>query len=335
MKKIVIGIDVSKNKLNFCLIVDQKILQEIVIENKLNPVKKFLVNLSGEYNLCAESLLLCAEYTGHYTYPLCCACAELNIHLWLENPMQIKYSCGFGRGKNDKIDARKIAFYALRFQQDARFYSLPDAALHSLSLLLSERDLYLSDRGKYQGQLTDQKDFINPADYKDKQKRLKRIIKEINLSLKEIDTKILFIIESDPELSNQHRLLCSVDGIGERIAVKMMVETNGFRDFKDARKFCCHAGVASFAYTSGSSIRSQNRVSHRADKSIKTLLHMAALVVATRMKGELNEYYLNKVAQGKNKMSVINAVRGKLIHRMFAVIKRNQTYQKIYQYSIA
>ena len=329
------GIDVSKNKLDFCLISGQQILREAVVENRLSSIKKFLGDLSFEYNLSPSSLILCAEYTGHYTYPLGCACEQLGIRLWLENPMQIKYSCGFARGKNDKIDARKIAFYALRFEADARFYSLPDAALHSLCLLISERDMYMVDRGKYQGQLTDQKDFMNEVDYKDKQKRLKRIINEIDLSIKEIDAKILQIIESDPELSRQHKLLCSVDGIGERIAVKMIVETNGFRDFKDARKFCCHAGVAPFAYTSGSSIRSGNRVSHRADKSIKTLLHMAAMVVATRMKGELNEYYLKKVAQGKNKMSVLNAIRAKLIHRMFAVIKRNKPYQKIYELAIA
>ncbi|KAA6312652.1 hypothetical protein EZS27_036450, partial [termite gut metagenome] len=117
--------------------------------------------------------------------------------------------------------------------------------------------------------------------------------------------------------------------------VKMIVETNAFRDFTDARKFCLHAGVALFSYTSGSSIRSRNRVSQRADKSIKSLLQMGALTVATRSKGELHEYYLRKVSEGKNKMSVLNAVRGKLVYRMFAVIRNNKFYEKNYQYVLA
>ncbi|MDR0667774.1 MAG: IS110 family transposase, partial [Prevotellaceae bacterium] len=75
---------------------------------------------------------------------------------------------------------------------------------------------------------------------------------------------------------------CCAHGVGERTAVKMIVETNGFRDFDNARKFCCHAGVAPFKYDSGSSVRSRCRVSQRADKSIKALLHMAALIVSTR-----------------------------------------------------
>jgi hypothetical protein len=61
---------------------------------------------------------------------------------------------------------------------------------------------------------------------------------------------------------------------------------------------------------------------------VKTLLHMVALSVATRTKGELHDYYLRKVAGGKNKMLVINAVRIKLVMRMFAVIKNNNFYEK-------
>ncbi|MDR0729319.1 MAG: transposase [Prevotellaceae bacterium] len=94
--------------------------------------------------------------------------------------------------------------------------------------------------------------------------------------------------------------------------MKMIVETNTFRDFDNASKFCCHAGVAPFWYDSGSSIRSRCRVSHKADKSTKTLLHIVALVVATRVNGELRDYYVRKVAKGKNKILILNAMRTKL-----------------------
>ncbi|KAA6305035.1 hypothetical protein EZS27_043314, partial [termite gut metagenome] len=126
------------------------------------------------------------------------------------------------------------------------------------------------------------------------------------------------------------------DGVGNQVAVKMIVETNAFKDFKHAREFCSHAGVAPFRYDSGTSVRSKSKVSQRADKSIKALLHLAALSVATRKKdGELREYYIRKVAEGKNKMSVLNAVRAKLVLRMFAVIKRNKFYEKNYDCALA
>jgi hypothetical protein len=41
------------------------------------------------------------------------------------------------------------------------------------------------------------------------------------------------------------------------------------------------------------------------------------------MEGEFKVYFLRKVADGKNKMTVINAVRSKLINRIFALIREN------------
>ena len=41
---------------------------------------------------------------------------------------------------------------------------------------------------------------------------------------------------------------------------------------------------------------------------------------------ELKAYYSRKIAEGKNKMSVINAVRNKLVHRITAVVKRGTSF---------
>ncbi|MDR1102346.1 MAG: transposase, partial [Tannerella sp.] len=269
-----------------------------------------------------------------YGYPLGCACEALRIDLWMENATQIKHSSGLNRGKNDKLDARKIAAYAIRFQDKVRLFSLPEKHLSTLKQLVGERDMYMCDKGKYRGQLTDQKRFMNPDDYQDKARRKDMVLKELEVAIDEIEVKIRELTDSDKALKRQHELLLSVDGAGERTAVKMIVETNAFCDFDSARKFCCHAGVAPFRYDSGSSVRSRSKVSNRADKSIKALLHMAALSAAIRMKGELNDYYLRKMAEGKNKMLVINAVRGKLVLRMFAVIKNNSFYEKNYAFCL-
>jgi hypothetical protein len=46
---------------------------------------------------------------------------------------------------------------------------------------------------------------------------------------------------------------------------------------------------------------------------------------------ELKQYYQRKVAEGKNKMSVVNAVRNKLILRIFAVLRDNRPWVENYQ----
>ena len=332
MEKVVIGIDVSKEKLDLCLFCEGKIVKEFIIENKISAIKRSLADLSGKYQIELSSIVMCAEYTGQYTYPLTCACNELEIALWLENPAQIKHSTGVHRGKNDKIDAQRIALYAIRFQDKMRLFSLPQTNIFSLKQLVSERDMYIADKSKYKGQLTDQKRFMPNEVY---QKKSKRLIKELDDAIVLINEEIECLIKMDNTLSHQHQLLCSIDGIGVRTSIKMIIATNAFKDFTNPRKFCCHAGVAPFAYTSGSSQYSKNRVSNRADKSIKVLLHMAALSVVSCKKGELYDYFLRKTMEGKNKMTVINAIRAKLIYRMFAVIKKNKIYEKNYILAIA
>ena len=88
-----------------------------------------------------------------------------------------------------------------------------------------------------------------------------------------------------------------------------------------------------FEHSSGKSVRGKSRVSHFAHKDLKTLLHMCAVGCISR-KGELRDYYERKLAQGKNKMSVLNAIRNKIVHRIFAVVRDNTMYQKNYQYSL-
>jgi len=65
---------------------------------------------------------------------------------------------------------------------------------------------------------------------------------------------------------------------------------------------------------------------------MNTLLHLAAMG-PIRSKGELQDYYQRKVREGKNKMSVLNAVRNKLILCVYFVISKN--INKKYNYSIA
>ena len=50
---------------------------------------------------------------------------------------------------------------------------------------------------------------------------------------------------------------------------------------------------------------------------------------------EIKEYYERKVAEGKNKMSVMNAIICKIISRAFAVIKRETPFVNIQKFKTA
>ena len=321
-----IGIDVSKKQLDCCLLCNGVIVRQDVISNHQKSIESYLSMICSEENIDAEQIVVCAEYTGLYIYPLVVVCQSNSYKLWLEDPTQIKYSSGLQRGKNDAIDAKRIALYASRYIDRIKIYQKPSASIESIKLLSAELNMLCVDRAKYQAQLSDQKEYMPDNIYKLKSKRLSLLIKELEKAIKSIEAEIEHVVNEDILLSRQMELLLSIEGIGKKTSLKMILETQAFTRFTDSRKFCCHAGVAPFSYVSGSSQHSKNRVSQRANKSIKTLLHLASLSAIQKKDSELRVYYERKIAEGKNKMSVINAIRAKLIARMFAVIKKDEFY---------
>ena len=58
-----------------------------------------------------------------------------------------------------------------------------------------------------------------------------------------------------------------------------------------------------------------------ANKKMKSSLNMAVLYIK-KCDTEIKANYEKKLAEGKNKMSVMNAIRCKIISRAFAVIER-------------
>lgn len=320
-----IGVDVSKLTLDVCLVCPDGVLENFKIENKPISIKRLFIKIFKLVNV--EKLLVCAEYTGHYSNVLKRFCLDNSISLCLESGAEIKLRSGIQRKKNDKIDSERIADYAIRYQDKLRLYRAEDIVIEESKLLISEREMYIRERAKYKAQLKDLKGYIDVLSYKDRSKRLLKHILVLTGSITLINKRLDALFEKNEQLKHQKKILISINGVGPQVALHTIVATHSFTKFDNGRQFACHSGVAPFSFESGSSQRSRNKVSNRANKKLKTLLHMAALS-AIQIKGEFKEYYERKVAEGKNKMTVINAVRAKIIHRMFALIRDNRTYQQ-------
>lgn len=332
MKNYQMGIDISKEKLNICLRKGTQTVREEEIKNTVAAIKKCVKRIEKESGVTDDDLLVCAEFTGRYIYPLVCACDEMGLFLWMEDPTRIKNSFGVARGKDDRVDARRIAEYAFRFSDKAVAYEMPDKTIVSLKNLLTDRDTLANDRKKYEMQLRDQRGYMDSEDYNRKKRSWTAVVKTLDKQIALIDDEIQSLVESDVKVKHQTELLKTVDGVGDRIAVRMVVVTMAFTRFETPRQFNCYAGLAPFRYTSGKSIYSKSKVSQRANKQIKSLLHLAAVSVATHMKsGEYKDYYKRKTEEGKHPMCVLNVIRAKLVSRMFAVVKRDEAYQRNYK----
>ena len=108
----------------------------------------------------------------------------------------------------------------------------------------------------------------------------------------------------------------------------MLVYTVGFTAFGSSRQFATYIGLAPFAHRSGTSLNIPARVSFLAHKKLKGDISCGA-ASAMRFDQQLKVYYHRKIAEGKNKFVVQNAIRNKFIHRIFAVVKRGTPYVEL------
>ncbi|WP_420580852.1 IS110 family transposase [Reichenbachiella sp.] len=328
-----IGIDISKDTIDLALLTEQGELVDNKWNNNVSELLKQFKSFFKHYQLDKENTLLCAEHTGQYGNKLVEVALGLELNLWMESPYSILHSQGMVRGKNDKVDAIRIAEYAKRFEDKAQIVEPCSETVKELKLLITERSLMVQDLAKYKGQIEQEKGFIDKEYFKMKLRRLRNVMSTYQKMISQIEARIDTIITDDPHIKKNYDNILSVEGVGKQTAIATIAATHNFKKFDNPRKFACHIGCAPFRYESGTSKTSRNRVSQKANKSLKKVYHMAALSTL-RTSGELREYYERKVEEGKNKMSVINAIRSKLIHRIFAVVIENRKYEKNYTHSL-
>jgi transposase len=111
MKKkfIIVGIDVSKDTLDVFI---HGIKRYFKVNNNPKGFLKLLEIVISESKCKKTDLLFCFENTGKYSKPLSVFLQDQDIDFVMEAALRIKKSLGLTRGKNDKIDSRRIALYA-------------------------------------------------------------------------------------------------------------------------------------------------------------------------------------------------------------------------------
>lgn len=328
-----LGIDISKKKFDAALTMDGKHFHEAQIENSSGGIQLFFRNLKKQLS-SLKGLIVCLEYTGIYSMPLLDFLVKNKIKVSVEPALQIKQSQGMSRGKNDQVDAKRIALYALKNSETLRFWQPQRSSVQRLKALLALRERLVKVKVQLEVPVSESAEFVASSILKQTLTNCHRTLKALQSDIQRIEKAIEVLVSTDQQLSQQCRLATSVPGIGKITALNIIISTQEFSRIQDAKKFACYAGIAPFEHTSGSSIRGKTRVSKMANMTLKKLLHLAAMS-AVQSNDELRIFYKRKVDSGKNKMSVINAVRNKLISRVFACIKNKRMYQKVYQHALA
>lgn len=329
-----LGIDIGKNSFHAALTVDGQNFHDQEVDNKAISIKKYFQELTVKLGIKSEQLIVCMEHTGIYCYPILDYLTKQKIKVCVEPALRIKQSQGMQRGKNDKIDSKRIARFAYKNADELRFWQPKREVIQKLRALLVVRERLVRAKTQFEVPVKETKEFLEESIRQLAIRNCKASINAINKDIKKVDTEISKVIKGDAQLQAQVKIATSVTGIGPIIATNMIITTNEFRDITDHKKFACYSGVAPFENRSGSSIRGRTQVSHMANKRMKTLLHMGARS-AIQFSPELKQYYHRKLAEGKKPFSVLNAVCNKLISRVFVCIKNNRLYEKNYQPTLA
>jgi len=327
-KLIVIGIDVSKATLD-CFI-HGSAAKHFIVENGSRGFVILLETVLKSTKCRKEDLLICFENTGKYSKMLSVFLHTHEIPFVMAPALEIKKSLGITRGKNDKVDARRIALYAHQKMDQLVLTVLPGEKIDRIKSLLSLREKLIKHRTGYKNGLSDLYDCYQEGETNFIRDTQQRMIAVLNEEIESVEKEVETIIKQDPSMRKNFELILSVRGIGKIVAFYLIAFTANFTSFIDARSFACYCGIAPFADSSGKVI-GKARVHPLANKQLKSLLNMAALSVI-QLKGECQIYYKKRIDSGKNKMSTINIVRNKLLFRVFAVINRGTPYVDLFKF---
>lgn len=333
--KFFIGSDVSKEWLDMSIVSGGKVLHHAQIANKVVAIKRWLRQTQKEFGYSVEDTLFSMEFTGLYNHHLLAVLEGLKAYIWLIPGLQISEGStnGLKRGKSDKQDAVRIAVYAAKNLEQVRLWKKPRKVLSQLQALLMIREKLQKTQHQYETTLKEHKSFSNAAVYCIVKTSSEAILKIVLKEMARVEKEIKELIQGDEKLNELHQYITSVEGVGIVTSANVLVTTNEFLNITEAKQYACYAGVAPFRDESGK-VKKRQKVSHKANKKIKKLFHLLAMG-AIRMKGEMKAYYERKLAEGKNKMSVLNAIRNKIILRIFSCVKNKKLYEKNYVYSLA
>lgn len=308
MDSIVIGIDVSKDRLDIAVRPSGEAF--VVARNPagLGQLVERLKQLSPH--------LIALEATGGFERGATAALAAAGLPVIIVNPAQVRaFATALNqRAKTDPIDAAVIAHFAEATKPEPR--PLPDAATRLLAELVARRRQIV--------------DMIGAARQREKRatvprlkKSIARVVKLLNAELTGLDADIDDAVRGSPAWRDNENLLASVPGIGPVIARTLIAELPELGRL-GRKQIAALVGVAPFARQSGK-WRGKSCIGG-GRTAVRSALFMGALV-AKQHNPVLKAFFDRLVGAGKPKMVALIAVARKLLTILNAILRNHQAWQ--------
>jgi transposase len=272
----------------------------------------------------ANSARICLEATGIYHLQLALALhRHTDIELMVVNPCAARRfaQANMVRAKTDAIDADGLLQYVQRMA--FRSWSAPREELLQLQSLahrvaqldkevIRERSrLHAARRAGTHTRLA--------------QQDIQAHIAQLQRRLERMRSHAYRVINNDPQLADDARIVESAPGFAELSATKLLAELSALPDDMTPAQWVAHAGLDPRPCESGSSQRSPRRISKQGNARIRRALFMPALVAIQR-DANVSAFYEKLLAKGKAKLQAITAVMRKLLHALWGMLHHRKEW---------
>lgn len=319
----VVGIDVSKHKLDVALLMDGKIKAKVVANSQEGFAE--LEGWLARQKVALTELHACLESTGVYSEPIALYWYDKGIRVSLVNPNCIK---SFGkseniRNKNDQIDAGLIARYcAAMAPQPWEAPSLEQRQLRAwANRLMALQDMRQQEMNRLEAHAV--------AEQHDLMTHVRAHIKWLDDQIIQIERDIDDHIDRHPGLRHDAELIESIPGLGRATAAKVLAHIGDVRRFASAKALAAFIGVTPRQRQSGSSVRGRTMMCHMGNRRLRAALFLPSLV-AKRYNPILKQFAGRLEANGLPKMAVAGAIMRKLAHLIYGVVKSGKPFDPNY-----
>lgn len=319
----VVGIDVSKKKLDVSLLVELKTKSKVV-ENS----PKGFAEMEGwllKQKVELSEIHICLESTGAYSEPVALYWFDKGIKVSLVNPNCIK---SFGRSenirnKNDQIDAGLIARYCAAMAPS--LWEAPPREQRQLKAwsnrLVALQNMRQEELNRLEAhQVAEQHELIS---------HVQAHIVWLNEQIERIENDIDDHIDRHPDLKQDAELIESIPGLGRTTAAKILGHVGNVRRFDSAKALAAYIGVTPRQRQSGSSVRGRTVMCRMGNPRLRASLFLPSLV-AKRHNPILKQFGARLEASGLSKMAVAGAIMRKLVHLIYGVVKSGKPFDPNY-----
>jgi len=331
--KFILGVDMSKDWFNYCLMNQSfEIIYEGENDNHPDAIFQFIGRLMKQNQISSiDEIFMVLEHTGIYVQHLVNGWLSKSGVLSIIPATKVSELLGGQLGweeKTDELDARRLAEYGIRYKDKLVSWQAKAHTLELLQRLHRQRSRLIDVINILEVPLKESLEFDTVAISENLVDNQEASITALKSDLKNVERKLKELIEQDPLLHQLFQLITSVEGVGPVTAREIIIATCAFTKFtpEQAKSFARYSGVVTRKRRSGR-VKKKDRIPNRANKKIKTVLTMGATsLIGT--KSDLGRFYERKIQEGKAHFSIINAMRNKLILRIFAVVRNQVMYDE-------